>query len=332
MKDFLLDILVCPFCKDRLSVSKTKCISGDIETGELICSCGKKYPIINGIPRFTNSDGYVSNFSFEWNRFCRTQLDSFNHTSISANRFKQVVGLDFEQLKGKRILEIGCGMGRFLEIAARANAEVVGIDLSFSVDAARSNLKHLPNVHLIQADIFNLPLTQNKFDLIYSIGVIHHTPNPKEAFLRIASLLCKNGSIMIWVSPKSKLPFLPRATNIIRLFTSRMQPLTLLNLIQKFIPFALVFIRTPFIGRFLKGWIIPVCDYKGELPLNKKQLLEWSILDTLDLLSPKYLYPCSAVEVKNWFIKAALGNIIITSPAIIARGRRGLLQERFIDV
>jgi len=320
MRDFLLDFLICPSCKGRLKIIESENSGPDIETGALSCSCGRQYPIRNGIPRFAASDGYAANFSFEWNRFGKTQLDSFNKTDISAKRFKEVTGLDSEGLKDKIVLEIGCGMGRFLEIAAKNAREVIGIDLSFSVDAARDNLRHLPNVHLIQADIFNLPLARHGFDFIYSIGVLHHTPDPKRAFLNLASFVSRDGAIAIWYSPRPRFPLLPRATNIARFFTTKIQPGLLFNIVNGLVVLALPFVRIPFIGRFLKGWVFPVCDYKGELPLNKEQLLEWSILDTFDLLSPKYLYPRTSGEIKDWFNEAGFPKIVTLKPDVVARG------------
>lgn len=321
MRDFLLDILLCPFCKGGLRVTEAKHLDGDIDSGRLVCSCGKRYAIRNGIPRFVDSDEYVSSFSFQWNRFALTQLDSFNKTKISANRFKQVTGLEPKQLAGRRVLEIGCGMGRFLEVVAEAGVEVVGIDLSFSVDVAKSNLKAYSFVHLIQADIFNLPLRPNKFDLVYSIGVLQSTPKPKEAFLRIAPLLDENGTIAIWTPPKARLSCLPRASRFARFFTHRMNPRLLLNLIQGLTPLILPLVRLPFIGRLLKE-IIPICDYKGQLPLNREHLLQWSILDTFDLLSARYLYPSTTREVEKWCITAGLSNIVTTSPPVIVRAKR----------
>ncbi|MDO8603544.1 MAG: methyltransferase domain-containing protein [Candidatus Omnitrophota bacterium] len=321
MKDFLSELLICPSCKAKLKLYNAEYINGEIEYAKLVCGCGREYPVTNGIPRFVANDGYVENFSFEWNRFNKTQLDSFNRTEISQVRFREVTGFGPEQLKGKFVLEAGCGMGRFLEAASKTADQVIGIDLSFSVDAAMVNLRKFPNVHLIQADIYNLPLPLKSFDLIYSIGVLHHTPDPKAAFLRIAQLLRDKGAIAIWMSPKSRFPFLPKATSIARIFTTRMRKERLLNIIESVVPKVLPLVRVPVIGRSLKGWVIPVCDYKGKLPLIESQLLEWSILDTFDLLSPKYLYEYSPWQIRGWLTEAGLSDIITTSPAIVARGK-----------
>ena len=66
------------------------------------------------------------------------------------------------------MLDVGCGMGRFSEVAASYDARVVGVDLSVAVEAAQRNLGERPNTAFMQADVFNLPLRPESFDFIYS--------------------------------------------------------------------------------------------------------------------------------------------------------------------
>ena len=56
---------------------------------------------------------------------------------------------------------------------------VIGLDYSLAVDVAKNNFKKNDNVHIIQADALSLPLKESKIDGTYSIGVLHHTPNPE---------------------------------------------------------------------------------------------------------------------------------------------------------
>jgi len=77
-------------------------------------------------------------------------------------------------------LDVGCGMGRFAEVVTRWGARVVGIDLSVAAKVAVKNLADREFVGF-QADVFALPFAPETFDCIYSMGVLHHTPDCEKA-------------------------------------------------------------------------------------------------------------------------------------------------------
>ncbi|MEK9173771.1 MAG: class I SAM-dependent methyltransferase [Patescibacteria group bacterium] len=102
-------------------------------------------------------------------------------------------------LKGKLTLDIGCGSGRFTKWAALSGTNVsFGTDLGESVEVAYEMTHHLPNVCIVQADIYAMPFT-GKFDIAYSIGVLHHLPKPKDGFTKLPPVLKKGGRMLIWV-------------------------------------------------------------------------------------------------------------------------------------
>ncbi|UCH88107.1 MAG: class I SAM-dependent methyltransferase, partial [Thermoplasmata archaeon] len=70
------------------------------------------------------------------------------------------------------------------------------------------------------------------------------------------------------------------------------------------------------------GVLIPIADYKGKLPLNDDQLLEWAILDTFDALSARYDQPQPIEEVRAWFKKSGLSEVEVRygGNGIIGRG------------
>src|SRR5262249_40745818 len=141
---------------------------------------------------------YAGNFGFEWNLHSDTQLDD-QRSDESEHTFRNKTGFTREQLRGKRVLDVGCGMGRFSDVASRWGATVVGIDLSRAVDAAQRNVGGRPNVHIAQADVFELPFRAETFDFIFSIGVLHHTPDTRKAFDNLPGLLRRGGTIAIWL-------------------------------------------------------------------------------------------------------------------------------------
>ena len=104
-----------------------------------------------------------------------------------------------ENLAGKTTLDIGCGSGRFTKWAALSGTKVsFGSDLGESVEVAYQMTYTLPNVCIVQADIYAMPF-QSTFDIAYSIGVLHHLPEPQNGFSALPKVLTVGGQMLIWV-------------------------------------------------------------------------------------------------------------------------------------
>ncbi len=105
----------------------------------------------------------------------------------------------FDQWYDKKVLEIGCGVGTDLFQFVKAEAKAVGIDLSprsVSVTKQRFQISRAEAGILI-ADAENLPFKDNEFDLAYSWGVLHHTPNPEKAVQEIYRVTRPGGQICV---------------------------------------------------------------------------------------------------------------------------------------
>jgi SAM-dependent methyltransferase len=200
-------------------------------------------------------------------------------------------------------------MGRFAEIVAAAGAEVHAADLSVAIDAAHDNLGGRPNITFYQADILNLPFAEGTFDYIYSIGVLHHTPNTQRAFERLAPLLRPGGRIAIWVySTKLRLMI---GSEILRPLTSRLPKPLLLELCRIAKPLYYVH-RLPVVG-------LATCAL---LPTSLDPEPEWRWLDTFDWYSPKYQFKHTNDEVAGWFREAGLIDLVPLSLPVSMSGRR----------
>ena len=256
-------------------------------------ACSSVFPVRAGVARFVAGQAYSESFGFEWNYFARTQLDSTRGEARSRETFIQKTGWSLDALRDKRVLDAGCGMGRFAEVCAEAGAEVYAVDLSTAVEAAYRNLGHRGNVHFFQADIMNLPFADETFDFIYSIGVLHHTPDTRAAFLRLVPLLKPGGTIAIWVYGK-RLRLLVGG-EILRAATRWLPRKWLLHASKIAIPLYHIH-RLPVVGTATS--IL--------LPTSKDPDPEWRWLDTFDWYSPRYQWKHTCEEVEAWFREAGL--------------------------
>lgn len=266
--------------------------------GTLRCTkCQATYPRLQNVQRFVGSEFYSGSFGYQWNRFSRTQLDSANGSTRSRDAFVEKTGWRLEDLKGKSILDAGCGMGRFAEVAADAGADVHGVDLSTAVEAAARNIGMRKNVSLYQGDIFKLPFAENSFDYIYSIGVLHHTPDTRKAFLSLTRLLKPGGRISIWVYAK-QFVWTYYGAEVLRPLTSRMPKPLLLSMCRVAVPLYYIH-KIPKFG-VLTGMV---------LPTSLDQDPAWRWLDTFDWYSPTYQWKHTREEVMGWFQEAGLTDI-----------------------
>ncbi|MSQ10027.1 MAG: methyltransferase domain-containing protein [Dehalococcoidia bacterium] len=204
MNPTILQYIVCPDCTGSLAIAEGAIRNGDeVMTAQLTCSqCARQYPVVRGIPRLM--PGYVADdklatasaFGWEWQEFdaLHDQAEVYQDQYLD-----WIHPIDRSFFQHKVVLDAGCGMGRFSIAAAEFGArDVLAIDLSDAVESAYRNSRHLPNVHVIQADIYHLPFKQ-PFDFAFSIGVLHHLPDPKGGFRSLVKHLKRGGSIFAWV-------------------------------------------------------------------------------------------------------------------------------------
>src|SRR4051812_8157241 len=162
--------------------------------GAIVCPRGHTFPVRDGIPRFVGDTTYADAFGAQWLRYRLTQLDSHTGTSISYDRARRCLGDEaWEALPGSLVLECGCGAGRFTEILLGRQARVVSVDLSEAVDANRLNFPQNDSHRIAQADILALPVRPQRFDVVFCLGVVQHTPVPEETIAALYEHVCPGG-------------------------------------------------------------------------------------------------------------------------------------------
>jgi SAM-dependent methyltransferase len=219
MKASALRFLACPRCTRDLTLTVLCADGPEIMEGGLSCAvCGASYPIVSGVARLVASGSYASSFDRQWNWFRTVHMDYLSGTNESERMLGATTGWGPERYKGRLILDVGVGAGRFAEIAARFGGEVVGVDLTTAVDAAYANIGRLPNVHLFQADIFAMPFRPHTFDAAYSIDALQHTCDREAACTRVASVVKQGGELAVYL----RYGIGHRASNLMRMVTSRL--------------------------------------------------------------------------------------------------------------
>jgi SAM-dependent methyltransferase len=113
---------------------------------------------------------------------------------------------EFDRWKGKKVLEVGCGLGTDATNFARAGADYTGIELSkASMELAQQRFKLFGlngEFHNLNAEVLAASLPDANYDLVYSFGVIHHTPNPEAVFAEIRKVIKPGGELRMMLYAK----------------------------------------------------------------------------------------------------------------------------------
>ena len=118
------------------------------------------------------ADPYVASFGRQWNRY-----DVARHDEDHAV-FRVKTGWEPEHLRGRLVLDAGCGGGRYARLLGAHGGRVVGVDLSAAVAKASALCREYPDVLIAQCDLLDLSLADESFDCAFSIGVMPHSPRP----------------------------------------------------------------------------------------------------------------------------------------------------------
>jgi SAM-dependent methyltransferase len=184
----------------------------------------------------------------------------------------------------------------------------VGMDLSRAVQAARELTADLEGVSLVRGDLLRLPFSAESFDIIYSLGVLDHTPDPRSAFLGLARLLKPGGRIVIWVYQRER-PLVEWMMNFQRAISTRL-PLPMLELACRLSAPVGELKRRLFANR---SWVVQrfgVAMHLLSIGVSMHPDGEVRVCDTLDWYAPRYLSRHTFDEVSGWFQEAGLSDVV----------------------
>lgn len=221
MKTSALRFLCCPECRKPLRLEPRLVIGAEVDAGWLVCSsCPAAHPIVRGVPRFVASHRYGAHSDLLWKAFRAGQQRVGAPAHHVEDALASCTGWRRADYRGRLVLDVGVGVGRFAEVAATCGAEVVGVDFNAAVDGAHSRLHGLPNVHVVQADLSSLPFREEVFDLAYSMHVLHHTPHPDLAVASVARTLKASGGFAVRLARRGA--FSRHAGPMVRQVTTRL--------------------------------------------------------------------------------------------------------------
>jgi SAM-dependent methyltransferase len=311
-----------------------------VTAGLLKCACGIAYPVIDGVPRLleaglsvfpeflesyeakikaeagldnlplrapsrskANHYDYIrKSFSKEWGLFDYPSDKTWGWTlKERKDVFLHDMELSDAQLRGKVLLDAGCGNGTLTAVLSSLGMEVVGIDLSDRLGVANRNRdlnasESWRNVHFVQGNLFRPPLKPGSFDLIYCSGVIHHTPNSRETFKRLVPLVKKGGRLYVWVYGTRSLP--------VRLFMGSGRRL------KKFMSLESLLITCRVMAPLYKAGT-ELLDLLHAVKFRKRAIREIT-LDLFDAFAPQYNHRHTEEEVQSWFADEGFSNISVS--------------------
>ena len=258
--------LACPRCGGPLGLDDPYTFDdGHVMDGSLHCEkCSARYSVQQGVPRLLpelsarsrSRENVAARFGYEWNQFRDFELDE----EVASLR-TWFLPRRLEDLAGLVVLEGGCGMGRHAVIASQFGAKtVIGLDLGDAVDAAFQNTRHLREISIVQGDIYYPPLKDGAFDAAYSLGVLHHLPEPDRGFRALVPKVKRDGWFQVWVYGREGNGWIIYFINPIRAVTARI-PLGILKVLSWFVALPLLLLARTFYQLPWLGDRLPYSPY-----------------------------------------------------------------------
>lgn len=306
MRAEFLSYLVDPVSGEPLTLEAVETAGDEIIAGSLV-SPRARYPIVRGIPRFAGfeEDGaYASSFGYQWNRWRRVQFEAENEgrpmEGHTRRMWERICG--DAPLRGGVVAEFGCGAGRFIDVVRSKGGRAIGLDLSGAVEAAAENFRGDSGVLICQADALRPPLRAGALDGAYSIGVLHHTPDPAAGVLAMANAVKPGGRLAVCVYAKGSYYDAP-LVRVYRALFGLLHPLFGYHPPLAYSYFA-AFALNPVSRIPLLGWPL-----KALFPFARLPDWRWCLLDTFDSVTPTHQSAHETREVYEW-LRAAGGRDI----------------------
>lgn len=212
-----------------------------------------------------------------------------------------------DDFKDKEVLECGCGGGQHTYFLAPYAKRIVAVDLN-TADIARERNRGSANLTFLAADISDMNLGQ-KFDIVFSIGVVHHTDNPDKTVENLKKHVKKGGRFILWVYSREGNVITRRIIEPLRkVFLARINRKALYVFSKIITCLMYIPVYSIYKLRFLR--FLPYYDYFGNF---RRLSFERNSLNVFDKLNAPQVHFISKERVAKWFNDKEFGNVHISS-------------------
>lgn len=307
MKRRLLDYLACPDCRGDIEGD----FQEELEEGEIHCTgCERRFSVARGVPALLPSHAnqqalqVAAEFGEQWHRYDEKRAE-YHQQFLDWIRPVQP-----EFFRGKVVLDGGCGKGRHLLTSAGFEPDlVVGVDLGDAIYLAREATRDLDNVAVVRGDMLCLPFKEGVFDYGYSVGVLHHLPDPQGGFNSVVRTLKPGGHVSAWVYGYENNEWIVSFVNPIRKHVTNRMPRPLLKALAWFLGGVVLAVTRgvyrpwnrmfPQIRLFYQDYLLYIADF----PHREVESIVY------DQLNPEIAYYLPKETFAAWFTELEEVNI-----------------------
>jgi SAM-dependent methyltransferase len=291
MKTFQLEnLLKCPLCE------------GDFAThlNTILCAQGHSFPYSDNVIDFSSIDkvDYLQqrskqSFGVEWTQYYASLGWTTKALPSEQEAFLTYTRAMPNFFANNIVVDAGCGNGRYINIVNRISSPpprlIIAADLSDSIYVAAKNCSSFTNVVFVKINL-NLLSTVLKqpVDYVYSIGVLHHTPNAEESFNSLAKCVKTDGFMSVYLYGKGN-PLLYRVNSFLRNRFFQAWPHKLIYYLVVLIAIPCQVFRIPFFG----PWML---DFIGRFVF-----VSYDVHNMFDAYTAGYTSFHKKSEVEEWY-------------------------------
>jgi 2-polyprenyl-3-methyl-5-hydroxy-6-metoxy-1,4-benzoquinol methylase/uncharacterized protein YbaR (Trm112 family) len=353
MHDDLMQLLRCPVCRSELTlrVYEAGNTSREISAGLLRCPCNNKFPVWRGVPRMLTGasfpEGFVARFKHQLLQDAPEMIPSGEDKRLSRSysfdvewsmyRFQELTWeldlpsrvryvYDYLQtapgsLDGTTVLDAGCGNGTLSAGIAASGPRVVALDYSEHVEHAEAEKRRFAGtaserLDYVQGDLQHPPFASKSFDVVYSDGVLHHTPDTRRSFAAVTPLVKEDGRMFVWLY-RSDLQSIYKVKSVaIKTIRSGLRPLP-----------AGALKRLCYAGAVVLQTRLRLLRLVG---IRKRRIVPlWlKAVNLFDTFTPLYNHQHHPGEVQSWFREEGFSDAVETTIPSLGHMGFGILGVR----